>query len=108
MKNNVFIADIHWLSPSEGGRQLPIPMNQKQYAPLVAVDGQLEVLNNTWSLLCYSFEKKDDFETLAYIRYLNPINNPNNLKVGSKLELFEGTKKVAFGKVIEETEFNFD
>lgn len=108
MKNKVFIADIYWLSPNEGGRKTPIPMNQRQYAPLVSVDGQLVVLNSTWSLLCYSFEKKSDFETLSYIRYLNPNNSPNNIKVGSGIELFEGTKKVAFGKVIEETEFNFD
>ena len=108
MKNKVFIADIYWLSPNEGGRKTPIPMNQRQYAPLVSVDGQLVVLNSTWSLLCYSFEKKSDFETLSYIRYLNPNNSPNNIKVSSGIELFEGTKKVAFGKVIEETEFNFD
>lgn len=108
MNNKVFIADIHWVHPMECGKQMPIPMNQKKYAPLVAVDGQLVVLGSVWSLLCYSFEKKGDFETLAYIRYLNPLSNPNNIKIGSELELYEGAKKVAYGKVIEETDFNFD
>lgn len=104
MDNKVFIADIHWLRPTEGGRQTSIPMNKKDYAPLVAVGGQSLALGNSWSLLCYSFKKKDEYETLAYIKFLNPNSNPNNIRIGSKIELFEGAKKVAFGRVIEETD----
>ncbi len=108
MKENVFIAKIYWLSPDEGGRKTGIPMNQKNYAPIVAFEEKMQVLDSAWSLLCYSFEKKSDSESLAYIRYLNQLNNPNNIKVGLHFELFEGGKKVAYGKVIEETEFSFN
>ena len=108
MDNKVFIADIHWLRPTEGGRQTPIPMNKKDYAPLVAVDGQSVALCSSWSLLCYSFKRIGEYETLAYIKYLNPNNNPNNIRIGSEIELFECAKKVAFGRVIEETTFDFN
>lgn len=51
--------------------------------------------------------KKADFETLTYVRYLNTVDAPDNLRIGFKLELLEGAKKVAFGKIIEESDFNF-
>lgn len=107
MENGVFIADIHWLRPDEGGRQTPVPMKQKRYGPLVAVDGQRIVGGSAWSLLCYSFEKKSDFETLAYIRYLNDLSHPDNLRVGSAIELFEGARKVAYGSIVGRSEFDF-
>lgn len=53
------------------------------------------------------FWKKGDYETLAYVRYLNPTTNPNNLRIGSKIELFEGAKKVAYGEILEEADFDY-
>jgi hypothetical protein len=44
---------------------------------------------------------------LAYVRYLNPTTNPNNLRIGSKIELFEGAKKVAYGEILEEADFDY-
>ncbi len=39
MNDKVFIANITWLKPSEGGKKPPIPMNTDKYCPLVSVDG---------------------------------------------------------------------
>lgn len=108
MSSKVFVADIHWLRPTEGGRQTPVPMHQPTYAPLVTVDGRSSRMGSAWSFLCYAFEQKDDYQTSVYVRYLNPIDSPDDLKIGSKIELFEGAKKVAYGHITKEAEFDFD
>ena len=101
MNHNVYVAYIDWLKPSEGGRQLPIPMNNKKYCPIVAVDGIKEYLGSSYGLLCNSFKKIEEFRTLAYVKYLNTENAPDNLYVGAKINLYEGRKLVATGKIIK-------
>ena len=65
MNNKVFIANIHWLKPAEGGRKSPIPMNNEKYAPIVSVDGQQTFLGSSFGLLCNSFEVVGDFNTFG-------------------------------------------
>lgn len=107
MNNKVFIANLTWLKPSKGGRKLPIPMNTDKYCPLVSVDKQKITLGSAWGLVCYSFEIIGEYNTLTYVRYLNTEDAPDNLCIGSKIDLFEGNNLVAIGKIVEETDFRF-
>ncbi len=107
MNNRVFIANITWLKPSEGGRKSPIPIHTDKYCPLVSVDGQNIFSGSAWGLVCYSFKLIGEYNTLAYVRYLNTEDAPDNLYLGSKIDLFEANNLVAIGKIIEETDFRF-
>ena len=107
MNNKVFIANINWVKATEGGRILSIPMNNERYCPIVSVDGQKTFLDSVFGLLCYSFKLIGEYNTLAYVRYLNTNDAPDNLCIGSKLELFEGSRLVAVGRIIQESEYKF-
>lgn len=107
MNSKVFIANINWLKSSEGGRKLPIPMNREKYCPIVAVEGQRTFSGSDFGLLCNSFERTGEFSTLAYVRYLNVKDAPDNLHIGSNIALFEGAKLVATGQIIKETDYKF-
>lgn len=108
MNNNVFIAKIFWLKPEFGGRQSGIPLNNKKYCPIVAVDGQRHFCGSDFGLLCYSYEKLADYVSLAMVRFLNTEAAPDVLRIGAKLELYEGARKVADGEIIEKSDFVFD
>lgn len=101
MKRKVYVADLNWLKPSEGGRQLPIPMHNNKYCPIVAVDGIKDYLGSSFSLICDSFQKIEELRTLAYVTYLNEERSPKNLYVGAKIDLYEGKKLVATGEIIK-------
>ena len=107
MNDKVYIAKIYWLSPDQGGRKQGIPMNNEKYAPWVSVDGKQVFSGSTFSLLCYSYEKLSDDISLAQIRFLVTDHAPDILYVGAKIELFEGCKKVAYGEIIENSNFKF-
>ncbi len=107
MNNKVFVANINWVKPADGGRVLPIPMNNERYCPIVSVDGQNTFLGSAFGLLCNSFKLIGEYNTLAYVRYLNTNDAPDNLHIGSKLELFEGSRLVAVGKIVQESEYKF-
>ncbi len=44
---------------------------------------------------------------MAYVRYLNTKNAPDNLYIGSKINLYEGNKLVATGEIIQESDYEF-
>jgi len=92
-----FVARILWLTPELGGRKNDIPLNSEMYAPQIRFDG----LVGSWSLVVNSYNKVTEYETLADIRYLNEADAPNNLVIGLEFSLYEGSKKVADGKIIE-------
>lgn len=108
MNNNVFIARIYWLTSNQGGRIQGIPMNNEKYCPIVAVDGKQVFSGSSYGLLCYSYEEIGDNISLAQIRFLNTKDAPDVLYVGAKLELYEGSKKVANGEVISNSNFRFN
>lgn len=92
-----FVAQIFWLTTEQGGRKNGIPFNSEMYAPQIGFDG----LVGSWSLVVNSFNKVSEYETIAYIRYLNEADAPNNLVIDLEFSLYEGSKKVADGKIIE-------
>lgn len=91
-----FIAKISWLAAFEGGRANGIPFNTNKYAPLIRIKDS----NENWSLVVNNYERVDDVTTIAVIYYLVPENAPDNLVVGLNFDLYEGSKRVAFGKII--------
>jgi hypothetical protein len=93
-----YIAEITWLKPEEGGRQTEAPFNSDKYGPQIRFDG----LKGSWSLIVCNYKKISEFRTLAKVHYLNKANAPYNLKKDLEFELYEGSKKVAFGIIKEE------
>lgn len=107
MNEKVFIAKIYWLRPNQGGRKQGVPLHMKKYCPIVSVDGKKLFSGSTYGLLCYSFEQLSEYVSLSQIRFLNTDAAPDVLHIGAKLELYEGTKKVADGEVIKNSNFTF-
>ena len=108
MNNKVFDAEIYWISANKGGRKQGIPLYNEKYCPVVAVEGKKVFSGSIYGLLCYSYEKIGDDISLAHIRFLNTKDAPDVLCVGSGIELYEGEKKVADGKVIKISDFKFN
>ena len=108
MNDKVFVAKISWLTADQCGRKQGVPLYNDKYCPIVSVDGEKVFSGSTYGLLSYSFKRLADYETLAQIRFLNTEAAPYVLYVGAKLELYEGTKKVAEGEVIEASDFKFN
>lgn len=108
MNDKVFVAKIYWISSNQGGRKQGIPLHNEKYCPVVAVDGKRVFSGSSYGLLCYSFEKIGDGVSLSYIRFLNTKDAPDVLYVGSKIELYEGGKKVANGEIIKNSNFRFN
>lgn len=52
-------------------------------------------------MIVNNYSTISEYETLAYIKYLNEDKAPMNLKLGLEFSLYEGNKKVADGKIIE-------
>lgn len=88
-------------------KDIPPPINYDRYCPLVSVDGQQDTDQNAFGLICYSFKYIKEFNTMAYVRYLNTKNAPDNLYIGSKINLYEGNKLVATGEIIQESDYEF-
>lgn len=108
MNDKVFVAKISWLTADQCGRKQGVPLYNDKYCPIVSVDGEKVFNGSTYGLLSYSFKRLADYEALAQIRFLNTEAAPDVLYVGAKLELYEGTKKVAEGEVIETSDFKFN
>lgn len=92
-----YIGRISWLKPEEGGRTTPIPFNTNQYGPLI----RHKESHGSWSILVNNYEQVDEFVTLAKMQYLNLEDSPDDLSVGLDFALYEGSKKVAVGKIID-------
>lgn len=107
MNEKVFIAKIYWLRPNQGCRKQGVPLHMKKYCPIVSVDGKKFFSGSTYGLLCYSFEQLSEYVSLSQIRFLNTDVAPDVLHIGANLELYEGTKKVADGEVIKNSNFTF-
>lgn len=103
----VYEATLVWVSPENGGRKGPVPMENNKYAPLIGIKGQMTFDGCAWSTICYNYEETSEFTTRAYLRFLNYEKAPNILSKGTVFELYEGNKKVASGiveKIISDDE----
>jgi hypothetical protein len=97
------LAKIRWLKPDEGGRTAP-PHGQ-QYSTVAKFDKQTEEAwyKDAWSLVLNAQGVPDETWTqTAWVRFLAEEKAPVDwLLPGNRFALFEGSKKVAEGVVLE-------
>lgn len=107
MNTKVFDVIIKWLSKDEGGKNYSIPFKKMKYAPHIGINDQRIINGCGWSILCYVYEFLEPLKTKAYIRFLNTDAAPDILTIGMKFELYEGSKKVAIGIIVDNSNFKF-
>lgn len=107
MNKKVFDVIIEWFSKDEGGRVDVIPFKKMRYAPHIGINGERIINGSAWSVLCYVYEHLEPLKTKAYIRFLNTDDAPDILNIGMEFELFEGSKKVATGTIVANSNFKF-
>ena len=95
-----FEAKIYWLPESEGGRR-EIPTGEK-YAPIIVLNPS-EKSGDFWSAFVINKLVLNTNETLSDIEYLSN-KAPDNLASGVEFVLSEGSKLVANGVILRETE----
>lgn len=105
MNKKVFDVIIEWFSKDEGGRVGVIPFKKMRYAPHIGINGERIINGSAWSVLCYVYEHLEPLKTKAYIRFLNTDDAPDILNIGMEFELFEGSKKVATGTIVANSNF---
>lgn len=102
--NKLAKAQIFWLTEMQGGRQ---QMPEGKYVPIIRqISPILNPLpwqdkNGAWGLIVDNKKFLSDNETISNIRYLFHEKAPNNLIKDMQFELYEGSKLVARGKVLE-------
>ena len=106
MNNKVFVAIIEWNKINDKG-EIVIPIKEPRYCPQISVDDECVVDGSIWSVFCFNFEKIGSNTTKSYIKYLNQKSAPNNIKVGSKFELYEMGKIVAHGEILDYSKIDF-
>ncbi len=107
MNKKVFLATIEWIKTNDDGK-ISIPFNESKYCPQISVDGQYIVNESSWSVFCLNFKMIAPNKTDSYIKYLNQNSAPDNLKTGSRIELYELGKIVAYGEIIGEIKINLN
>ena len=108
MNRKVYDVVIDWFSAEKGGRtDGSIPFKQMRYAPHIGINGERIINGSGWSLLCYVYEYLEPLKTKAYIRFLNTDEGPDILNIDMDFDLFEGNKKIAIGKIIGISNFEF-
>ena len=105
MNSKTYKAIIDWIPNI---RKNGIPFMEKKYAPLIEVENNKIINGSAWSVLCYSYEYINSNKTFSYIRFLNTKDAPDVLSEGINISLYEGSKKVAFGKIIEEATYKLE
>lgn len=87
--------------------KIVIPLNNPTYCPQISVEGEYVVNGSSWSVFCYNCEMIGPNRTKALVKYLNQNSAPDNLKIGSKFELYEMGKNVASGVIIKNSKIDF-
>jgi hypothetical protein len=97
------LAKIRWLKPDEGGRVAPPP--GPRYSTVAKFESQTDAQwrRNAWSLVLDLEGIPDETWTqMAWVRFLAGAGPPADwLHPRKNFELFEGSKKVAEGTVLE-------
>lgn len=93
-------ARIYWISENEGGRQ-KIP-NSDSYSTVACFEDIKNIYpDEAWSIVV-NLKKAhvEDRTTVAEIKFLVELAPEKLLYSGSKFELYEGKKIVAFGEIL--------
>jgi hypothetical protein len=99
MNKKKYSAEIKWLKKEDGGRNCPIPMKEKLYCPTLSLEGKMVINGSSWSVFCFNEEMNENFVTKSFLKYANQDSAPDVMKIGDSIELYEGEKKVAVGKI---------
>ena len=93
-------AKVFWV-PSESGGRKSLPFGDK-YAPFIVDKGQsLRTQKELWSVFVSNKAIVDKHTTIACLHYLSE-EAPNKLVLGYEFDLYEGPKKVATGRIVED------
>ena len=95
-----FCAIVNWIKESKGGRKT-IPYGNR-YWPQVVVHGANNSEPNH-SIILRNINGISKHKTMAFVRYVFP-GNPNELDVNISFDVYEGSRKVATGKIISTRE----
>ena len=96
--NQLVIAHINW----EGRKllkEIPFPLYTK-YGPIIKFDQQRES-TYTWSAVIVLFKYYNDKSADGYLTYFSPFAPFELLELNQEFSLFEGSNKVARGKIID-------
>lgn len=94
-------ARVVWLDPKEGGRSSPPP------GPVYSTVARFEQLadrwpNEAWSVVIEISSEGEQANAVVSVRLLAPEDAPPGLlDLGSRFDLFEGRRRVAYGEVID-------
>lgn len=91
-------AQITWISHENGGRKNP-PLVGTRYCPIVIFNDMNEKNYNLWSADFICNEIDDNLNSIVDFAFLSEEAPISYLIHGNAFELFEGNKKVAFGKI---------
>ncbi len=100
------LAKIRWLTKVEGGRAAPPSgSGPRPYTTVVRFDGDAWPADDTWSLVVDKIESEGDYGWTAQVRFLVPEAPTEKLFSGQRFELYEGTKLVATGTLLDSRPF---
>lgn len=98
--NKTVKARVCWLSQEKGGREAP-PIGCK-YSTVAYFDDSEEIWpKGAWSIVLENVERADELNcVIADLHFLVECGPIEFLHPGSIFHVYEGRRKVAFGKVI--------
>jgi len=96
-KMKKMICTINWLSPEEGGRNVPMAANIK-YGPIIKLLNMTDH-SKSWSADIYVQSQIEEYKSIATLSFLVEEAPHELLQVGIDFELFEGGGLVARGTI---------
>ena len=93
----VMICTISWLSPEEGGRNVPMAENIR-YCPIIKLSNMTDH-SKSWSADIYVQSQIEKYKSIATLCFLFEAAPCELLQVGIDFELFEGRRLVARGTI---------
>lgn len=96
----IFIAEISWIDYKDGGRQNIPTINEKYYPIIVIEEDRFDTTNSLWSSLIINKKFINSNKTQAELSYLLE-DAPDKLTKNCKFKLYEGSKLVANGVVVD-------
>ena len=95
---DIYIVQIEWIPYLQGGRKT---LPSDRYAPIIVTEGNvLDTQKDCWSVILSDIKIIDTLKTVSKIEYLSEVA-PKDLFPGRKFKLYEGSKLVADGIVLE-------
>lgn len=93
-------AQVAWLTYKEGGRKNSPPM-WTRYCPIVIFNGMSSKCNESWSADFICTDIDDNHKSIVNFTFLAEDDPFGYLTKGNEFELFEGSKKIAVGSILE-------